>query len=234
MYWISNQLLTVSGLLPPGSRKISELQICIFLRQYSFQIPYYLSPPPFLYIDHGLFFGIHPWSKALAISSPSCLSDLICLLLSISFVMVRAFSNEHSDAFPFEGEALPHTSAFVQNTPRSTLPYLEQNPPFPSSVYDPYMQPPWAFVGFGLSIPATSPQIGMDSITGWVGDNASPAGAENTINSSCIGSERSDPNCHQQGQFSAPIGDQLKEAAYEASPPDNRTSRRRRSKLNAK
>lgn len=148
--------------------------------------------------------------------------------------MVRAFSNEHSDAFPFEGEALPHTSAFVQNTPRSTLPYLEQNPPFPSSVYDPYMQPPWAFVGFGLSIPATSPQIGMDSITGWVGDNASPAGAENTINSSCIGSERSDPNCHQQGQFSAPIGDQLKEAAYEASPPDNRTSRRRRSKLNAK
>lgn len=151
--------------------------------------------------------------------------------------MVRAFSDEHSDVFPFEGEALPHTSAFVQDTPRSTLPYLEQNPSFSSSVYDPYTQPPWALDGVGLSIPATSPQIGMDSITEWVGDNASPAGAENTINSSCIGSESSGPNYHQQGQFLAPMGDLLKEAAYGVtafSPPDNRTSRRRHSKLNAK
>ena len=151
-----------------------------------------------------------------------------------AFVMVCAFSDEHSDAFPFEGETLPHTSAFVQNTPRSTLPYLEQNPPFSSSIYDPYIQSSWALHGFGLSIPAKSPQLGMDSTTGWVRDNASPAGAENTINGSCIQFERSGSNDHQQGQFSTPVGVPLKDATCEVSPSDDHTSRRRRSKPNIK
>ncbi|KAJ5957231.1 transcriptional regulator family: C2H2 zinc finger [Penicillium viridicatum] len=148
--------------------------------------------------------------------------------------MVRAFSDEHSDAFPFEGETLPHTSALVQNTPRSTLPYLEQNPPFSSSIYDPYMQSPWALDGFGLSIPATFPQIGMDPITGWVRENPSPAGAENTINSYRIDFGRSGSSDHQQGQISTPVGVPSKGATCEVSPSDDRTSRRRRSRPNAK
>ncbi|OQD63403.1 hypothetical protein PENPOL_c009G02911 [Penicillium polonicum] len=148
--------------------------------------------------------------------------------------MVRAFSDEHSDAFPFEGETLPHASALVQNTPRSTLPYLEQNPPFSSSIYDPYMQSPWALDGFGLSIPATFPQIGMDPITGWVRENPSLAGAENAMNSYQIDFGRPGSNDHQQGQFSTPVGVPSKGATCEVCPSDDRTSRRRRSRPNAK
>lgn len=61
--------------------------------------------------------------------------------------MMRAFPDKHSHAFPLEGEGLPHTSAFVQTTLQSILPYLERNPPFSSSIYDPYMQSPWTLDG---------------------------------------------------------------------------------------
>ncbi|KAJ5941237.1 transcriptional regulator family: C2H2 zinc finger [Penicillium verrucosum] len=88
--------------------------------------------------------------------------------------------------------------------------------------------------GFGLSIPATIPQIGMDPITGWVRDNASPAGEENTMNSSCNEFEHFDTNGHQQGQLSTPVGVPSKGATCEVSPSGDRTSRRRRSKPNAK
>lgn len=148
--------------------------------------------------------------------------------------MMRAFPDKHSHAFPLEGEGLAHTSSVVQTTPQSTLPYLEQNPPFSSSIYDPYMQSPWTLDGFSLSTPVKSPQIGMDFTIGWVRDNSSPAGAENTINTSCMEFEHSGSNSHQQGQSSTLVGVPLKDATCEASPSGDHTSRRRRSKPNIK
>ncbi|KAJ5994049.1 transcriptional regulator family: C2H2 zinc finger [Penicillium sp. IBT 35674x] len=145
-----------------------------------------------------------------------------------------AFPDEQSESLPFEADMLPHNLAWAQDLPQSTLGFLEQNHPLPVSDYAPCMQPPWALNGFNFNMPTTSVEVGFDSTTGWVGDNASPVGANNTMDSSWMQFENSGSNGYRQGHCSAPTAEPLKEATRGNSPADDCTSRSRRSKSNAK
>ena len=147
--------------------------------------------------------------------------------------MTRAF-DDHLEPFPVESDGLPHIMAYAQDTPQGILHDLEQNLPFHSSVYGPRMQPPWALNDFSLNMPTISAQVNIDSLTGRVRDNASPVGAETTTNSAWIDFASSALDGYQQGYFSPPMGEPLNEAPCEGSQTDDHTSRRRRSKPNAK
>ncbi|KAI2707747.1 transcriptional regulator family: C2H2 zinc finger [Penicillium roqueforti] len=144
--------------------------------------------------------------------------------------MTHASSNDHLESFPVESYGVPHSIAYAQNTPQGTLHYLEQDLPFQSSVYG----LPWALNDFDLNMPITSAQANIESLTGSVRDNASPFGAENTTNSAWMDCDSSALDGYQQGLFSLPAGEPLNETPCEGSPTDDRTSRRCRSKPNAK
>lgn len=154
--------------------------------------------------------------------------------VSIPFVMNPSFSEQHFQSSPFEGDVLPHNMPYAQHVPPSTLRYREQNCPFPTSAYSPCMRNLWSSNGSNLNIPTASAHIEIEPITGWVRDNASPVGAENTPSNAWLDSESMGLDGYQQGRCPSPMGELSNEATCGGSPIDGRTSLSRLSTPNAK
>lgn len=113
--------------------------------------------------------------------------------------MTPAPFNTYLSAFSLENKPRPRNIASASGLTQDEQLYLEQNSPIPDPVSEFYpMNTPCAWDGLGLTMPTTSIQLGIDSITEWAGENNVPTELGNTANNCWMDIESFDLNNNQQ------------------------------------